>query len=173
MQYVSIILILYLLKINNRAKTLKNNNQMSQRTLNGTIALDRLITVMMTKKNKEGKSIEGIFIPLEINKLEKVSYEAQGGMVNEIQLPIRVIVKETSDAKGQDGFISKAIGSKTYKAATSAEQQLFKDYTNEETKKLTPILGNLKDFSGGGAKANNSQIASAEMVDADEDDLPF
>ena len=51
---------------------------MSQRTLNGTIALDRLITVMMTKKNKEGKSIEGIFIPLEINKLEKVSYETQG-----------------------------------------------------------------------------------------------
>jgi len=146
---------------------------MSQRTLNGTIALDRLITVMMTKKNKAGEAIEGIFIPLEINKLEEVSYETQGGTVNEIQLPIRVIVKETSDAKGQDGFIAKAIGSKTYKAASSAEQELFKDYNNEETKKLTPILGNIKDFSGGGAKANNSQIASAEVVDADDDDLPF
>jgi len=146
---------------------------MSQRTLNGTIALDRLITVIMTKKNKAGEAIEGIFIPLEINKLEKVSYETQGGTVNEIQLPIRVIVKETSDAKGQDGFIAKAIGSKTYKAASSAEQELFKDYNNEETKKLTPILGNIKDFSGGGAKANNSQMASAEVVDADEDDLPF
>ena len=146
---------------------------MSQRTLNGTIALDRLITVIMTKKNKAGEAIEGIFIPLEINKLEKVSYETQGGTVNEIQLPIRVIVKETSDAKGQDGFIAKAIGSKTYKAASSAEQELFKDYSNPETQKLTPILGNIKDFSGGGAKANNSQMASAEVVDADEDDLPF
>jgi hypothetical protein len=146
---------------------------MSQRTLNGTIALDRLITVMMTKKNKAGEAIEGIFMPLEINKLEKVSYETQGGTVNEIQLPIRVIVKETSDAKGQDGFIAKAIGSKTYKAASSAEQELFKDYNNEDTKKLTPILGNIKDFSGGGAKENNSQMASAEVVDADEDDLPF
>ena len=146
---------------------------MSQRTLNGTIALDRLISVIMTKKNKAGQPIKGIFIPLELNKLEEVSYETQSGMVNEIQLPIRVIVKETSDAKGQDGFITKAIGSKTYKAATSAEQELFKDYTNEETKKLTPILGNLKDFSGGGVKANNTQIASADVVDADEDDLPF
>ena len=146
---------------------------MSQRTLNGTIALDRLISVIMKKKNQKGEVIEGIFIPLELNKLEKVSYDTQGGKVNEIQLPIRVIVKETSDAKGQDGFITKAIGSKTYKAATSAEQELFKDYTNEETKKLTPILGNLKDFSGGGVKANNTQIASADVVDADEDDLPF
>ena len=68
---------------------------MSQRTLNGTIALDRLITVIMTKKNKAGQPIKGIFIPLELNKLEEVSYETQGGMVNEIQLPIRVIVKET------------------------------------------------------------------------------
>ena len=146
---------------------------MSQRTLNGSIALDRLITVMMKKKNKAGEVIEGIFIPLELNKLEKISYETQGGTVNEIQLPIRAIIKDSSDAKGQDGFIAKAIGSATYKAASSAEQESFKDYTNEETKKLTPILGNLKDFSGGGAKANNSQIASAEMVDADEDDLPF
>jgi len=79
---------------------------MSQRTLNGTIALDRLISVMMKKKNKAGQVIEGIFIPLELNKLEKVSYDTQGGKVNEIQLPIRVIVKETSDAKGQDGFIT-------------------------------------------------------------------
>ena len=127
----------------------------------------------MKKKNKAGEVIEGIFIPLELNKLEEVSYQTQSGMVNEIQLPIRVIVKDSSDAKGQDGFITKAIGSKTYKAATSAEQQLFKDYSNPETQKLTPILGNIKDFSGGGAKANNSQMASAEMVDADEDDLPF
>jgi len=146
---------------------------MSQRTLNGSIALDRLISVMMKKKNKAGQVIEGIFIPLELNKLEKVSYETQSGMVNEIQLPIRVIVKDSSDAKGQDGFITKAIGSKTYKAANEEEKKDFGDYTNEETKKLTPILGNLKDFSGGGVKANNTQIASADIVDADEDDLPF
>jgi hypothetical protein len=146
---------------------------MSQRTLNGTIALDRLISVMMKKKNKAGEIIEGIFIPLELNKLEKVSYETQSGTVNEIQLPIRVIVKDTSDAKGQDGFITKAIGSKTYKAATSAEQEAFKDYNNEATKKLTPILGNIKDFSGGGAKANNTQVVSDDVVDADNDDLPF
>jgi hypothetical protein len=145
---------------------------MSQRTLNGSIALDRLISVMMKKKNKAGQVIEGIFIPLELNKLEKVSYDTQGGKVNEIQLPIRVIVKETSDAKGQDGFITKAIGSKTYKAATEEEKKDFRDYTNEETKKLTTILGNIKDFSGGGNQANNSQV-SQDVVDADDDDLPF
>lgn len=145
---------------------------MSQRTLNGTIALDRLKHVIMEKKGKSGM-IKGIFIPLEVNKLEEVSYDTRDGKVNEIQLPVRVIVKSESDDKGQDGFISKAIGSKTYKAASPELQQQYKDYNNEETKSLTPILGNIKDFSSGGGQANQSQAASSEVVNADDDDLPF
>lgn len=146
---------------------------MSQRTLNGTIALDRLIHVPMEKKGKDGKPVKGIFIPLKHNLLEEVSYQTQSGPVNEIQLPVRIIVKSETDDRGQDGFISKAIGSKEYKAASAEKQAQYKDYNNEETKKLTPILGNIKDFSGGGAPANQNQAASAEVIDADEDDLPF
>lgn len=145
---------------------------MSQRILNGTIALDRLIHVKMEKKGKSGM-VKGIFIPLEANKLEEHSYQSQNGEVNEIQLPVRIIVKSESDSRGQDGFIAKAIGSKTYKAATKEEQEAFKDSSNEETKKITPILGNIKDFSSGGAPQKNQSNAVSDETFDENDDLPF
>lgn len=144
---------------------------MSQKTLVGSIALDRLIHVKMEKKGKSGM-VKGLFIPLDANKLEEHSYDSQNGKVNEIQLPVRVIVKDEQDKYGQNGFIAKAIGSKTYKDATDEEKKAFGDSSNEETKKLTPILGNVKDFSSGGAKQNQSNAVSEETF-GENDDLPF
>lgn len=146
---------------------------MSQKTLVGSIALDRLIHVKMEKKGKSGM-VKGLFIPLEANKLEEHSYQLKDGTrVNEIQLPVRVIVKDEQDKFGQNGFIAKAIGSKTYKAATSEQQEAFKDSNNEETKKLTPILGNVKDFSSGGAPQQNQSNAVSDETFDENDDLPF
>lgn len=145
---------------------------MSQKTLVGSIALDRLIHVKMEKKGKSGM-VKGLFIPLEANKLEEHSYDSKNGQVNEIQLPVRVIVKDEQDKYGQNGFIAKAIGSKTYKAATKEEQEAFKDSNNEETKKMTPILGNVKDFSSGGAPQQNQSNAVSDETFDENDDLPF
>ena len=145
---------------------------MSQKTLVGSIALDRLIHVKMEKKGKSGM-VKGLFIPLEANKLEEHSYDSQNGKVNEIQLPVRVIVKDEQDKYGQNGFIAKAIGSKTYKAASDEEKKAFGDSKNEETKKLTPILGNVKDFSSGGAPQKNQSNAVSDETFSEDDDLPF
>jgi hypothetical protein len=137
-----------------------------QKTLIGSIALDRLISVKMTKNGKDGKPVEGLFIPIEVNKLEVNDYG--------IQMPVRVLYNPTQDSKGQNGFISKSIGSVTYKAASTEQQAAYKDYNNEATKLLTPILGNLKDFSSGSSSANvKSKVVSGPVVDADHDDLPF
>lgn len=136
---------------------------MSQKTLVGSIALDRMISVKMTKKGKDGQPVEGIFIPIEKNKLEVNDYG--------IQLPVRVIYKEETDDKGQNGFISKSIGSTTFKNASEEQKAQWKNYDNEETKALTPILGNIKDF--GASTQSTSEVAKAEPIDADEDDLPF
>lgn len=137
---------------------------MSQKTLNGTIALDRLIAVKMTKKGKDGNPVEGLFIPIKKNLLEVNDYG--------IQMPVRIIYKPEADDKGQNGFITKSIGSTTFKSASTEQQNAWKDYNNQDTKAMTPILGNIKDFSSGGSQAV-SQVAKAAPIDADEDDLPF
>lgn len=137
---------------------------MSQKTLVGSIALDRMISAKVSLKGKDGKKVEGIFIPIEKNKLEVNDYG--------IQLPIRIIYKEETDDKGQNGFVTKSIGSETFKAASKEQQEEWRDYKNEKTKELTPILGNIKDF-GASATTQKSQVATAEPIDADEDDLPF
>lgn len=133
-----------------------------QKTLSGTIALDRLICVKMKKKNKKGKTITGLFIPIEQNLLDEDDYG--------IHLPVRIIYKPEQDDKKQNGFIAKTIGSKRWKEADEEQQEEWKDYENKETKKQTPILGNIKDWSSGGG--SQSQMASDEILEED-DDLPF
>ena len=147
---------------------------MSQRILNGNLALNRLINVKMKKKGKSGKEVTGLFIPIDANYLEENTYETRDGKVTDINIPVRVIVKDETDSKGQDGFVTKAIGAKTFKEATSEKQEFFKDYQNEEMQKVTPILGNIKDFSNSSAmQPKNDNSVSNEVVDADDDDLPF
>lgn len=132
----------------------------NQKTLSGTIALDRLICVKMKKKGKKGM-VEGLFIPIEQNLLDEDDYG--------IHLPIRIIYKPEQDDNKQNGFIAKTIGSSRWKEASDKQQKKWKDYENEKTKAQTPILGNIKDW---GSESSQSQMASTEVLDED-DDLPF
>ena len=133
---------------------------MSQdKQLTASIALDRLICAKVTSK----KGAECLMIPIADNNLEVDDYG--------IHLPVRIIYRPVQDDKKQNGFISKAIGSKTYKAATAEQQAAWKDFKNEDTKKQTPILGNVKDWSSSGPAT--SDVAQGAAVDPDADDLPF
>ena len=130
-----------------------------EKQLTSSIALDRLICAKVTSK----KGAECLMIPIKDNNLEVDDYG--------IHLPIRIIYRPIQDDKKQNGFISKAIGSKTYKEASEDQKALWKDYSNEETKKQTPILGNVKDWSSSGPAT--SEVAKSAAVDPDTDDLPF
>lgn len=128
---------------------------MSQRRLSGSIALTKLIHVPMEVTGKSGNKVKGIFIPIPQNHL----FEGKEGA---LYANINVVIKDEEDQYGQHGFISQTVDSKIYKAATDTEK--------EEFKKL-PILGNLKDFSGGGN--DSSGAASTNVFTPDSDDLPF
>ena len=121
----------------------------------GSIALTKLTHVLMDKKGKTGM-VRGIFIPIEVNALETKD--------NAVYLPIKVTVKDEADQYGQNGFIGKTIKTaKKWADMTEAEK--------ESQKALTPILGNIKDFTNG-AGANDSAGAASPPI-AEEDDLPF
>ena len=130
-----------------------------EKQLNGTIALDKLICAKVTSKNGN----ECLMIPIKQNNLEVDDYG--------IHLPIRMIYRPIQDDKKQNGFITKAIGSKTYNAASEEQKALWKDFKNPETKAQTPILGNIKDWSS--TSPQTSQVAQGAAVDPDTDDLPF
>ena len=130
-----------------------------QKQLTAKIALDKLICAKVTSKNGS----DCLMIPIKQNNLEVDEYG--------IHLPIRIIYRPIQDDKKQNGFISKAIGSETYKAASEDQKAAWKDFDNEETKKQTPILGNVKDWSSSGPATSN--VAQAPAVDPDSDDLPF
>lgn len=137
----------------------KTGNQI---TLNSSIALDRLIHVVMKKKNKKGKKIRCLVIPIKENLLEVDDYG--------IHLPIRIIYRPEQDEKTkQNGFVSKTIGSNTYKNASDKQKEQWKDFDNKKTQKQTPILGNIKDW---GSNSSKSQAASAKDI-GEDDDLPF
>lgn len=131
----------------------------NDKQLTAKIALDKLICAKVKSKNGN----ECLMIPIEANNLEVDDYG--------IHLPLRIIYKPIQDDKKQNGFISKAIGSVTYKAASAEQQAAWKDFSNEDTKKQTPILGNIKDWNSAGP--STSQTAQAPAVDPDNDDLPF
>ncbi|MCZ4244933.1 hypothetical protein [Pedobacter punctiformis] len=127
---------------------------MSERNLSGSIALTKLTHVMMEKKGKTGM-IKGIFIPIELNALETKD--------DAVYLPIRVTAKDETDSYRQNGFISKSVKrAKKWSEMTEAEK--------EAEKALTPILGNLKDFSMVGG---NDAAGAASGPVGEDDDLPF
>ena len=130
---------------------------MSDKTLSGSIALTKLIHV----KIKSKKGADCLMIPIEANLLET---DANGG----VYIPVRVITKDQQDQYGQNGFIAKSIGSKHYKAADQAQRDKWK----ADGKEITPILGSIKDFTGGGSQ-DASSGAAAEGTFTEDDDLPF
>lgn len=139
---------------------------MSKKTLSGSLALTKLKHVKMNGKGKGGKTVEGLFIPIEANKLI-LGKPAEDGSVA-VYMPIRVLYNEEADKNGQNGFIAKSVSTEEYKAAvTDAEKEALKEFQ--------PILGNVKDFSsGGGAAVKDSAGAVAGNTTFDpDDDLPF
>jgi len=122
---------------------------MSNRNLNGSIALTKLRQAIIIEKQGKSGLIRGIFLPIDGNNLT----EKDGA----VYMDVRVTVREEADQYGQNGFISKGIPSEVYKT--------LKD-TPDALKAAQPILGNIKDFS---ATANTVPVATV----SDDDDLPF
>jgi len=126
---------------------------MADKNLSGSIALTKLQHVIMEKKGKSGM-VKGLFIPIEANLLT----EKDGA----VYMAVNVKVKDQQDVYGQNGFISKTTDSKIWKELDESGK--------EHAKSLSPILGNIKDFTAGG---NDNAGAAAEGVVREEDDLPF
>jgi hypothetical protein len=118
--------------------------------LSGSVTLSKLTSVITEKTGKDGKAVKGIFIPFDLNFItvkEKAAY-----------LNIRVGIHDEPDQYDQDAMITHSVDSATYKAASDDQKDEFKQL---------PILGNLRDFGGGGS----SDDATEEV--AEEDILPF
>lgn len=134
-------------------KNKKSNDE--QIRLSGGIALSKLKHVLMKKKNKKGKKIEGIFIPLNLNYLTK------GKDGTGVYMDVNVVYVPKGDQYDQNGFISQSVNSKLWKEAEAKEQ---------EKMKKTPILGSIKDWGSSYESDDNS--GNAGDID-EEDDLPF
>lgn len=127
----------------------------TEKKLSGSIALTKLQHVIMEKKGKSGM-IRGLFIPIAANLLS----EKDGA----VYMSVNVNFKPEADKYGQNGFISKTTDSKIWKELDDAGK--------EKAKELSPILGNIKDFSSGGT-AYDAAGAAAPGTVSEDDDLPF
>ncbi len=119
-----------------------------------SIALSKLKHVIMKKKNKKGKEIRGLFIPIEQNYLVE-------GKEGAVYLNAQIIVRSEKDQYGQDGFISQK-GNKKWSECSDEEKEIFN---------ALPILGNVKNWASSGT-SDATGAASNEEFDED-DDLPF
>lgn len=128
---------------------------MSNRSLSGSIALSKLAHVV--QKSKKGAKC--IVIPLNLNHIDEVKLESGK---TAYYLNVRVLLRSEKDQYGQDGFISHQVSTEKYKAATDTQKEAFKNLE---------ILGNIKDFSGGGAETTNDAGDGKEFEEGD--DLPF
>ena len=124
---------------------------MSDKRLSGSIALTKLESAIITTK----KGNKALLIPIESNYLT----EKDGA----IYLTVGVIVKEEADQYGQNGFISQNLPSDKYKALGKEEAGKIK----------LPILGNIKDFSGGGNDSAGTTHIAEPINPEDDDALPF
>lgn len=124
---------------------------MANRNLAGGIALTKLPQAVIKELKGKSGMIRGVFLPIDGNHLTEKNGEAY--------MDIRVVIREEEDNYGQIGFVAKSVPSSVYK-----ELKDDKDKLNA----VQPILGNLKDFSGGG----QSNTDPAPVVGEDED-LPF
>lgn len=130
---------------------------MSERQLSGSIALTKLTHVLKEMPGKDKKPVLCLVIPVESNGLE-VKDKA-------VYMGVRVTTKDEADKYDQHGFISKSV-------KREKKWSEMSDTEKEAEKLLTPILGNIKDFSSGGGASDTSGAASSEVL-GEEDDLPF
>jgi hypothetical protein len=127
-----------------------------QKSYAGSIALTKMKHAVITT----AKGTRAILLPIDENFLT----EKDGA----VYMSVGVVTKTEADQYGQNGFISHKLSSEKYKELGA---ELAKDI------KL-PILGNIKDFSGGGgADASGAMTAEeAQQYSPSEentDDIPF
>ena len=128
-----------------------------QRKFSGSIALTKLTHAIMTKKNKKGKKIDCLVIPIDQNYLVR-------GKEGALYMPVSVITRSEEDQYGQHGFIGQNADSKAYKAADEDEKAKMAGL---------PILGNIKDFGAGSGGSSNDTSGSSGTFNEEDDDLPF
>jgi len=124
---------------------------MSQKVLSGSIALTKLQSAIITTK----KGTKAILLPIEGNYFT----EKDGA----IYLNVSVVVRDEQDQYGQNGFISQKLDTEKYKELGA-----------EKAKEISlPILGNIKDFKGGGNDTAGSTQVQGNIDPETSDDLPF
>jgi hypothetical protein len=124
---------------------------MSQKVLSGSIALTKLQSAIITTK----KGTKAILLPIESNYFT----EKEGA----IYLNVSVVVRDEQDQYGQNGFISQKLDTEKYKELGA-----------EKAKEISlPILGNIKDFKGGGNDSAGATQVEGNIDPAESDDLPF
>ena len=133
---------------------------MSEKQFTGSIALSKLVHVIMEKKGKSGM-VKGIFIPIEANKLVE-GKEGSGAVYMNIQGKL----KDEEDNYGNHGFIS-------YRPNMGKKWSDLSQEEQEAIKKLSPILGSIKVWGNDGQSANDNSGAASDSTLSDEDDLPF
>lgn len=116
--------------------------------ITGKINLTKLVSVLTTRKGKDGNEVEGIFIPIENNHLFK---SEKGNVYLDISA---WAIKEPEEGKD------------THLVKQSLPKEYFQSLSDEEKKEI-PIIGNLKVW---GSRGNFEE--EVEVVDGD-DDLPF
>jgi len=124
---------------------------MSQKVLAGSLALTKLQSAIITTK----KGAKCVLIPIESNYLT----EKDGA----VYLNCSVIVRDEQDQYGQNGFISQKLDTETYKSLGAEKAKEIK----------LPILGNIKDFAGGGNDSSGSTHIAEPINPEENDDLPF
>lgn len=133
----------------------KKSSSQGTTKYSGGIALSKLKHVIMKKKNKKGKGIKGLFIPIKQNYLVE-------GKEGAVYMNINVIARDEQDDYGQNGFIAQN-GNKSWGECSDEEKEIFGSL---------PILGNIKNFESSKSSGSNDTSGSQGEIDED-DDLPF
>jgi len=129
---------------------------MNQKNYSGSIALTKLVCAVILT----AKGTKCLVIPIEENHFT----EKDGA----VYMSVQVIVKDETDQYGQNGFIAQKLDSKKYKELGEKAKEL-----GEKAKEIKlPILGNIKDFSGGASDSAGSTIVKG-FTNPAEDNLPF
>ena len=115
--------------------------------ISGKINLTDLVSVLTSRKGKDGKMIEGVFIPIENNNLFKSD---KGNVYMDFtSFPLK------SPKEGGDTHVVKL----------SVPKDLFEAMTDDQKSEI-PLIGNIKVWEGGAQEKDVPETGP-------EDDLPF
>jgi hypothetical protein len=139
-----------------KPKTKPSSGEVTMTKYSGSIALTKMKHVIMTKKNKKGKKITGLFIPVKENFLVP-------GKDGAYYMSVNIVTKTPQDDYGQNGFVSQN-GNKKWSEASEKEKDAFKSL---------PILGNIKNFEDAKSTSQADTSGAASGPVDEDDDMPF